>query len=315
MPEGFNEGVSLEYREEEKKTETKIVLDFMRHSKKEQVEGKPNKEIRLTEEGRILANKKGENLGKKGNEVDERDPERAVIWSSGNERADETGYHAMIPGIDENATLEQIEEEIDQNMLGLKKLGVDKRLDYYPETDAESKAFGDGEYIKYLVERSDKLTIEAGDKNSSSYARLSGNIAEIVRRYLKIGNTFNKMASENSEYEKIGKLERYLVSHQGITEAFIVKVLEKTGGVEKRDEFVSRIGNGFKETQGFRVEIINNGEDQKMRLTYELPGEDEEEEPKEETIEIDKELIEEIIEERDEFEEEVAASAEKTKKA
>ena len=53
--------------------------------------------------------------------------------------------------------------------------------------------------------------------------------------------------------------------------------------------------NKFKETEGIHVEVINNGNEQKISIAYNLNGD-------KETIEIDKELLEEIIKERQDFE-------------
>lgn len=138
--------------------------------------------------------------------------------------------------------------------------------------------------------------------------RHAGNISEILERYIRIGNNFNKLVSKANEKEREeygNRLERYLGSHQGVLETFILKILEKTQGKEKRDEYIKAIGDGFKETQGFRVEIVNVGDEQKILLTYETPDKSGNEDFKEETIEIDKNLIGEIIEERKKFEKEV----------
>lgn len=155
-----------------------------------------------------------------------------------------------------------------------------------------------------MSEKSDQRAIDLGDQISSSYSRFAGNISEIIERYAKIGNNFNRLAGDTDKYENYGnQLERYLATHQGIIESFIAKVLEKTRGIEARDEFVKVIGESFSETQGMHVEISNQGDNQTISIDYEIPDEDGNQ--RTETLKIDKELLKKIIEERDQFEKKV----------
>ncbi len=320
MPEEFRDNIPPEFREGEKKVETEVILDFMRHGKKEIDPNKPDNEIRLSKEGRKMADKKGKRINSSA--------EASIALGSLRKRTQETAARAMLVNMDEiseNASLEEIkgminnkfqnEQMLDPNYdfgIKSKKIIEDKRLDYNangPVAVEIDEAAGRGEYFKYLTENSDKRAIELGDKDSSTYLRYAGNVAEIVNHYCRIGKNFNKLVSKSNGNEEYGnRIERYLGSHQGVTENFILMVLEKTGGKEKRNELATKLGDGFKETQGFRVEIINNGDEQKIRLTYGLPEENNDGKTKEETIEFDKSFLEEIIKKRDRFEEKVAAN-------
>lgn len=277
--------------EKEKQIVTKIILEFMRHGEKESDKTKSDEEVRLTEKGRKMAQEKGVELDPQS--------EVALAWGSPKKRTQETAIHAMLPEINENASLEEMQEVIAQEQKVGKKLVEDERLNFDlsgPEGKEMMDAFKAGQYLQYLIEKSDQRAIELGDQTSSSYSRYSGNIAEILNRYAKIGDNFNRIASKSEKYEEFGnQLERYLASHQGVVEGFTAKVLEKTQGAEKRDEFIKSLGSGFKETEGIHVEVVNNGNEQKISIAYKLNGD-------KETIEINKELLEEIIKDRQDFE-------------
>jgi len=277
--------------ENERRIKTKIILEFMRHGEKENDKTKSDEEVRLTEKGRIMAKEKGEELDSQ--------KEVSLAWGSPKKRTQETALRAMLPDIDPNASLEEIEEIIKEEQKFGRKLIVDERLNFDlsgPEGKEMLAAFKEGKYLQYLINESDKRAIELGDDTSSSYLRYAGNLSEIVNRYAKIGNNFNRIASKDGKYEEYGnQLERYLATHQGVAEGFVAKVLEETQGPEKRDEFISSVGSGFKETEGIHLEIQNNGNHQEITIAYQLNGD-------KETITVDTDLIEKIIKEREEFE-------------
>lgn len=280
--------------EVEKKVGTKITLEFMRHGEKESDKNKTDEEIRLTRKGRKMAQEKGGQL--------QPHKEVALVWGSPKQRTQETALHAMLPEIDKNASLEEIKKMISQEQKVGKKLIEDERLNFNlsgPEGKEMLEAFKAGQYLQYLIDKSDQRAIELKDKDSSTYSRFAGNIAEIIQRYSKIGNNFNRIASFKDNYKKFGnQLERYLGSHQGIVEAFVAKVLEETQGEEKRDEFINSLSGGFKETEGIHVEIINNGNEQKILIEYKINNE-------KQKVEIDGKLLDEIIDERNEFEKKI----------
>ena len=280
--------------ENEQRVKTKIILEFMRHGEKENDKTKSDEEVRLTENGRMMAGEKGEEL----------DPQKEVslAWGSPKKRTQETALRAMFPDIDPNASLEDIEEMIREEQKFGKKLIVDERLSFDlsgPEGKEMLAAFKEGKYLQYLISESDKRAIELGDKTSSSYLRYAGNISEIINRYAKIGDNFNRIASKDDKYKEFGnQLKRYLATHQGVAEGFVAKVLEEAQGPEKRDEFISSVGSGFKETEGIHLEIQNNGNHQEITITYQING-------NKETIAVSRDLIENIIKDREEFEKKI----------
>lgn len=273
--------------------ESRVVLEFMRHSKKEDGKGKKNDDIRLSDDGRKLAQQRGKEL--------DVHPEVSLGWGSPRDRTQETVSHIMLANedIDSGVSLEEIEKIIAKELKVGKKIKIDDGLNFDfsgPEGEEMLEAYKKGEYIKYLVEKSDQRAIDLKDKDSSTQHRYVSGIANIIERYLKVGNNFNRIVSKKDKYEKLGnQLERYVVTHQGVIEGFMAKVLEKQKGLKARDEFVSLIGNGFDETRGMNIQIINKGTEQKVILTYELDS-------KKEEIELDEDLIKEMIKESNEFE-------------
>ncbi|MDD4902047.1 MAG: histidine phosphatase family protein [Patescibacteria group bacterium] len=284
------EGINFEG---ERQVETRVVLEIMRHSIKEKAPEKPDAEIRLSQAGRDLANLKGERL--------QAQPEVSLAWGSSRKRTHETALRSMLPEhINPYQSLEEIEAMIAQEQKYGKKVIVDDRLNFDlsgPAGVEAMDAFKKGEYLENIFEKSDQRALELGDKTSSTYLRQAGNVAEIIDRYAQVGNNFNRLAARTDKYEKFGnQLERYLATHQGIFECFVAKVLEKKFGVEKRREFQKGLGNGSKETESIRVEIINRGPEQKIIVNYKIGD-------RQESVELDRNLIEEIIKERQEFDE------------
>lgn len=279
----------------EKKIRTKVILEFMRHAKRDKDDPNPDEEIRLNEEGRKMSKKKGEILSPQKNV--------SLAWGSQFKRAQETSLHAMLQEIGVDDSLEEMDAEISKHQKYGKKIIVDKRLGYdlSGSSGGESlKAFKEKRYIPYVIEKSDQLSIKAGDKISTTYTRHAGGLAEIIYRYSQVGNNFNCLVSEKKDkYERFGnQLERYLGTHSGIQEFFLAKVIEKNEGIEKRNNFIKLLGGGFKETEGMRVEIINDENEQEITIYYQLGG-------KNEKLVVEKKLLEEIIEERNAFEKKV----------
>jgi len=275
-------------------------LEFMRHGEKEPEGTKPDGELQLTERGREMAQEKGRQLSAQ--------KEVSLTWGSPKKRRTrETVLHAMLPDINKDANPEEIEEIISREQKIGKKFIEDERLDFNfngPEGKEIDEAFDEETFLRFLVEKSDKRAIELQDKESSTYSRFAGNIAEIISRYSAIGDSFNRIASNKDDYKKFGnQMERYLGTHQGVVEGFVAKVLEKTQGVEKRNEFIDSLGNGFKETEGIRIEVINKGAEQKIIVNLKING-------KTESLEINRDLIEDIINERNEFEKHIAVGTE-----
>jgi len=285
----------MEKIEREPKLQTMVILEFMRHGEKDMNSSKWDKKRRLTEKGKEMSQEKGHELNSQ--------PEVSLGWGSPRERTQETVLRAMLPDIDKNATMEDVEKIIAEEQKFGKKMIFDPRLDYVlanPPDEESLKSSKENRGLRYIVEKSDSKALEAGDKISSTYTRAAANIAEIISRYIKIGGNFNRIALNAPEkYSDLkNQLERYLGTSQGTIESFIAKIIEMTQDAEKIDEFLEKIGNGFGEIKGIRIEILNDGDEQKIFVSYELDG-------KKEIIKVDENVLNKIIAERDEFEEKI----------
>jgi len=282
--------------EAEKKS--KIILQFLRHGKREKgktLEEDASNNLRLTKEGRAQIDKKRKDLKPQA--------EVSLAWGSPRLRTHETAYRAMLEQIGPDDTLEEIEkkvsEELKEGEKGGKKIIVDERLNFQsggPIGKEADEAYYAGRYLPYLVDESDKRAVEMGDAVTSTYTRNSANVAEIVKRYLSVSRNFNQIVSRTDKYEKFGnQLERYLGTHQAVSESFAAKIIEKVEGSGARQEFLDAVGGGFKEGEGVRVEIENSGGQEKIFLKYKIGEEGK-------TVELTEAVIDEIIREREEFE-------------
>lgn len=291
----FNELPKINENKAEDGPTTKVVVDIFRHSLKENNPNKTNAEILLSSDGRELARERGKDFHVQ--------PEVALAGASLLDRTAETALLAMLneqEKIKTDDSLEVMEAKIKEEIPLGKKMYRDKRLGFVLNKNEAGKAgyesFYGGRFLNWLVQDSDRQVLECEDKETTSYLRQAGNIAELVERYQKVGNNFNRLASKTDEYQKYGnQLERYLSSHQAVPESFIAKVLEIQESLAVRDEFADKLGNGWKETEGIHFEIINSQGSQKIIATYN------DAEGKKEIL-IKPETIKQIIGERKEFE-------------
>ncbi|MFA6514407.1 MAG: hypothetical protein WCT50_03945 [Patescibacteria group bacterium] len=281
--------------EVEKPLETEVRLEIFRHSKKENDPNRPNLELLLTPEGRALAHEKGLELNP--------DVNVSVAGASLMDRAAETAMLAMLANEDKikvGDSLGEMNDKVAEEIKMGKKIYRDDRLGFNldgPVHHEGETAFKSGYYMKWLSEDSDKQAIEKGDKISTTYLRQAGNIAELVNRYSKIGNNFNRLADEK---KKDGEefplhLERYLATHQGVPESFMAELLKLQEGREACNKFLNGLGNGWAETKGMSLRIVNKGEAQSIILSYPDKGEQKE-------IEITPGTINAIISRRATFE-------------
>ena len=292
---------NVEFKEQQEQREktSKIILEIFRHGKIKRIPGVADLDVVLTPEGREGARDRGKEFN----------PQREVSlsWSSPARRTQESALLAMLANESEIESMMSV-EEIEQKIAEQLKKGQKLRLqdDLYFSLDGPMQwelrgAMKAGNTMQYLIEKSDQRAVELKDTQSATYSRAAGVIAENIGRYLRVGQNFNRLV-EGGKYEEFGnQLERYISTHQNIVESFIAKALDKSAGREKRDEYLKEIGGGMAEMRGMRVEIINTGADQKIKIFY---GQGE----KEAELELDKNIIEEIVKERIDLEKTIKES-------
>ena len=148
--------------------------------------------------------------------------------------------------------------------------------------------------VECSVFESKRLGKELGDEESLTYSKMAANIAEIVAKYLKAFDAWEKINRQSPEkYKKYQyQLERYLCSHQTVLGSFISKVIEKIEGEQKRDNYViSMRGEGLKRLEGFTIEIIKDGEEKICFFFFKIGDETKK-------ISLSGQLLKEIIEDR-----------------
>lgn len=256
--------------ETRREREPKIVLHFFRHSEKEKAPGKPDEKIRLSPRGRELAKQ----------EAVDTNLLQAMAFGSSRDRTHETAFLKMAGQDDEitgEETLEELRAKIKKHVPVGSKIGLDDRLNFFLDetTDFGKKAraaFNSGEYLKFMVEQSDKLAKGLDDKFNSTYSRQAANIAKVVLKYVGFMPRWKEILNDPDSIKKYSSdtMERFMGSHQGVTESFLAKVIETTEGVDRRNEFVTALGNqGFDYVEGFNIEIGQN--EPIIHLSYSRP--------------------------------------------
>lgn len=200
-------------------------------------------------------------------------------------------------------TLEELTHKLDADMKYGSKIGTISKLGFSFDTpelrDAAVGAVKQGRYLEFVVNESDAKAKELKD-SGATYSRSAADIATVLERYVKVAGNFDKLMQDPEKQEEYGKiLERFLGSHAGVVDAFLVKVVEKLHGVEARDELVKKMPGGFNTAEGYDITIdtIPGETDPRVHLKFTRENDD-----PEKAIEIDETIsldtLHEIIEER-----------------
>lgn len=273
---------------------SKIELRFFRHDAKEKAPEKNDYDILLTPGGRVHA--------KEQSHLD--DINQAVAFGSPRKRTQETA--AMILGgkagiVTGEEALPEAIEKLNKDLGYGSKLNVDPRLNFELEggtayAEAANKAFGEGRFMEFLVNESDKLAQETGDTKSSTYSNMAANIASVIKKYEGVASRWDELANDESKgYDKT--LNRLFGTHQTIQESFLAKLITKMKGPDELAKFVKILKNqGVGFSEGCTVDIVTEekGETPRVHVTYTKEGAT----PEESFVfdeNISPELIDEII--------------------
>lgn len=257
---------SLQKIESPENYNSKVAIHIFRHGEKEVAGTRPDFAIELTDQGRQQAMDKS---------VPGTVVEQSVAFGSRRKRARQTAAFAMTGQLDKingDESLDQLYEKLDKNLKISSKIGIDYRLDFNIDFNSEygkqvGLAMDNDQLMTFLVEKSDDLASKLNDTEGLTYSRAAANIAKILQKYLKVGERWNSIV-KNGNY-KSNTLERFLGTHQGVLDSFLAKVIEKTKGKDELDKFLSAMnGAGFNLVEGFKVEIINQDNGQKVNINY-----------------------------------------------
>lgn len=274
-----------------------IELWFFRHSIKEADPSKDDVDIELTGAGKQYAALQSEN---------NTNINQAVAFGSPRKRTQETAMFVMSgqeEQISGEESFDELKDKLNENIAVGSKIGVNENLDFKEDQNSEYykeliSSFSRGEYLKYLIEESDKRAEELGDDHSATYTRQAKQVAQIIKKYANVLPRWSQLVEENPDkYTKL--LERFMGTHQGVGESFLAKLMEiYSGDTELRDKFVESLGNkGFDFVEGFKVYLADENTKQ-PRIIVEYKHEDPNDPKK--NFEFSKEfnygMIDEIIE-------------------
>lgn len=291
--------MNIENFEFEKKEDftSRISLSFYRHGEKEPWErGSDDIALGLTQEGRQQAIEKGKEPSQGEGVVALGGIRKRTLETAGIIAA---GKRGEITGKESEA---ELKEKIEKNIKA-GELVVEDRLDFDINFESEYgnilfRAINSPGFIKFIVEKSDDLARKYGDKKSFTYSRSASSVAEIISRYIGIGGQWDELVRKNKESKYPKTWEIILGTHQGISESFLSKLIEKTKGPEERNRFLEALNDqGFENVEGFGVEILNNnGERPTLRISYKKSKE--EKKVFEYNENINPEILKEIINEK-----------------
>ncbi len=261
---------------ESQERQGRVLLHFFRHGEQFKDPEKRDQDYELSPAGRGQAMKKAEET------KDTRNLRQSMAFGSPRKRAQQTAAFAMTgagaDSITGNESFDELRAKIDKDIKYGSKVAADPRLNFFMDKNTPfgakaMEAFTNKRYIEFLVNESDALAREVGDENGSTYSRQAGSIADVVLKYAKVSPRWQELVSDaTKKYEET--LERFLGSHQGVSECFLAKVIEKTEGAAERDRFVEAIKKqGFDFTEGFDVELVSqNGSEPQVRIRYKKEG-------------------------------------------
>lgn len=289
--ENFKEQVQ---NPEERKYNSKIELHFFRHGESESAVKGNDVERELTQEGKEQAVKRANEDTKLYQSLAFGSPRKRSQQTAGFVMA---GKNKVITG---DESLDELKGKLESDLKIGRKISTEEKLDYSEDfSSAYHKQalehIKNGDILKFLAKKSDKLAKELDDEKSVTYSRSARQIAEIIKKYLSISPRWNELVSDKTKSYS-DTLERFMGTHQTVPESFLAKVIEKTKGVEERDKFIEILGNkGFDYTEGFDLEILNTSIGPVIHIYYKRVRD------KEESYifdqEVNTELIDEIINE------------------
>jgi len=234
-----------------------IELRFFRHSINEKNPSKTDQNIELTSEGKEYSTELSE---------EDTDIRQSIAFGSPRKRTQETAMFVMSGQENEiagNENFDELKAKLNQDLKVGSKIGIDENLDFKEDQNSEYykelvASFSKGEYLKYLVEQSDKRAKELGDDHTATYTRQAQQVARIIKKYGTIVPRWTELVAENpAKYTKL--LERFMGTHQGVAESFLAKLMEVySSDTELRDKFVASLNNnGFDFVEGFKIYLAD----------------------------------------------------------
>jgi len=299
------ENFKLKIEQQEKIRPATIRLEIFRHDDKgSNTTADPNEDVDktlpLSKTGRKHASENGKNKNPH--------PETAIAYGSLRHRTIETAERQLLAHetfVKEDLSLDEINKLIGDKLRIGKKYKNTELLDFnFNGSDQFREATADHfvnkkDLLVWYLEQSDQLVENEKDQISTSYSRLAGNVATLVSKYFDAYSKWKKIVSDNPDkYNKYdNELQRFMGTHQGVAESFLMKVIEKTNGKKEVYNFINSLKskNGFEFGEGYSLVISetknNNNELTKiMSVNF-----------NDKKILFDKEVLEEIIKDKEDL--------------
>ena len=122
-----------------------------------------------------------------------------------------------------------------------------------------------GNLLEWMVNESDDLAKKTHEAKGTTYSRAARDVAEIIAKYYKASRRFDELVGDKGYADT---MQRFLGSHQTVTECFLAKMIERSRNRAKRDKFVEAMKNGFDFVDGYQVEIQNDDGKRKMYIRF-----------------------------------------------
>jgi len=251
MPEKLLPHLEKEISREQENYTARVLLHFERH-------GERDGEL-LTADGQKQMFKKGQSRKEIAPTVlavgspKERAQHSAALDLAGAERRDD---------ITGKENLEDLRKKLDQDRKVGSRIAMDERLDFnlgkpaYNEPAVQAYDMDKG--LVWTVEQSDQLAESIGEKEAFTYSRLAGGLAELVKKYTKVAENYQKIINTPEKLEQYGRvLERIMGSHTPVIDSLLCKLVEKVKGEAERDKLIKILGDGkgLDTGEGFDIEI------------------------------------------------------------
>ena len=269
---------------ESREIPSRIHLRFSRHEEKANDDINADATVPLSARGKMHA-KESATL---------EDASQAIAYGSPRTRALETAAFELLgkqDGVMGTESLGELETKVSE-ALGSdypQKILELEDLDFHLDTESTygkwllGRYLNNKDYVRALLLESDAkrdALITAGDESAQNvetagvYAR---RLAKIILKYIDAGGRWNELVNDPEKgYDDT--LTRYFVSHGGINESFLGKVIERIGGKGELEKFISAVPNGFDFHEGFDLDIETSTDDSsRIVVSYIKPASSERE--------------------------------------
>lgn len=254
----------------------RIRLELFRHDEREEI-AEPgiqdvdlNRKIHLSQKGRTNSRLKG--IDKNPN------PQVALAYGSMRDRTIETSLRHILSDKEDLDSLDY------DNILNLAKHGSMKKyirtplLDYDYDSNEQFRREIDTHYfekkdmLRFLYCESDDLAERLKDKKSTTYSRSASNIAKLINKYIQVLPAWSKLTTDKPEkFREYGfELQRFMGSHGGNLECFLMKVIERQQGEKGVMDFINSLPdpNGFGYSEGYTVVLEESDGKTRINISY-----------------------------------------------